>query len=159
MTKVLEGAPHGGLHETAEASRFASLRGGSPPGHDEAPSFWGILAPCTYSAPCEGLSPKPQNRCVQLVNSEPLKTALLCSCEHRSDRCTRLCRAQIGTSSRGNWHNGFVGNFFGIFEATTNGGYQAMLKPIETNNTVIELSAKASSADPSPFVSCDPKSI
>ena len=28
------------------------------------------------------------------------------------------------TSRRGEWRNGFVGNFFGIFEATTNGGYK-----------------------------------
>jgi predicted patatin/cPLA2 family phospholipase len=47
------------------------------------------------------------------------------------------------TSSRGNWRNGFVGNFFGIFEATTNGGYQAMLERIETNNTAIERGAES----------------
>jgi predicted acylesterase/phospholipase RssA len=42
------------------------------------------------------------------------------------------------TSSLGKWRNGFIGNFFGIFEATTNGGYKQMLARIETNNTKIE---------------------
>jgi len=35
------------------------------------------------------------------------------------------------TSRRGEWRNGFVGNFFGIFEATTNGGYKQMLARIQ----------------------------
>jgi len=42
------------------------------------------------------------------------------------------------TSSRGKWLNGFIGNFFGVFEATTNGGYKRMLARIETNNTALE---------------------
>ncbi len=42
------------------------------------------------------------------------------------------------TSSRGQWLNGFIGNFFGIFEATTNGGYKRVLARIETNNTAID---------------------
>lgn len=42
------------------------------------------------------------------------------------------------TSSRGKWLDGFVGNFFGIFEATTNGGYKQMLARIEKNNAAIE---------------------
>jgi predicted patatin/cPLA2 family phospholipase len=41
------------------------------------------------------------------------------------------------TSQRGEWHDGFVGNFFGIFEATTNGGYQQVLARIERNNDAI----------------------
>ena len=42
------------------------------------------------------------------------------------------------TSSRGKWLNGFVGNFFGIFEAATNGGYKQVLARIENNNVAIE---------------------
>ncbi|PYS67615.1 MAG: hypothetical protein DMF73_18950, partial [Acidobacteria bacterium] len=42
------------------------------------------------------------------------------------------------TSSRGKWLDGFVGNFFGIFEATTNGGYQRVLARIDANNAAIE---------------------
>ena len=42
------------------------------------------------------------------------------------------------TSSQGQWRNGLVGNFFGIFEATTNGGYKQVLARIETNNKAIE---------------------
>jgi predicted patatin/cPLA2 family phospholipase len=42
------------------------------------------------------------------------------------------------TSSRGQWLNGFIGNFFGIFEATTNGGYKRILARIETNNAALE---------------------
>jgi hypothetical protein len=42
------------------------------------------------------------------------------------------------TSSRGKWLDGFVGNFFGIFEATTNGGYRRVLARIEHNNGAIE---------------------
>ncbi len=41
------------------------------------------------------------------------------------------------TSQRGEWKNGFVGNFFGIFEATTNGGYKQMLDRIARNNEAI----------------------
>jgi predicted patatin/cPLA2 family phospholipase len=41
------------------------------------------------------------------------------------------------TSRRGAWRNGFVGNFFGIFEATTNGGYKQMLARIERNNDAV----------------------
>lgn len=41
------------------------------------------------------------------------------------------------TSSRGQWLNGFVGSFFGIFEATTNGSYKGILSRIETNNAAI----------------------
>ena len=42
------------------------------------------------------------------------------------------------TSSRGKWLDGFVGNFFGVFEATTNWGYKRILARIETNNAAIE---------------------
>jgi predicted acylesterase/phospholipase RssA len=42
------------------------------------------------------------------------------------------------TSTRGQWLSGFVGNFFGIFEATTNGGYKQMLARIDANNSLIE---------------------
>jgi predicted patatin/cPLA2 family phospholipase len=42
------------------------------------------------------------------------------------------------TSARGTWTEGFVGNFFGIFEATTNGGYKQMLARIAANNAAIE---------------------
>lgn len=42
------------------------------------------------------------------------------------------------TSTRGEWGNGFVGNFFGIFEATTNGGYHRILARIQTSNAAIE---------------------
>jgi predicted acylesterase/phospholipase RssA len=42
------------------------------------------------------------------------------------------------TSARGKWLNGFVGNFFGIFEAATNGGYKRVLARIEDNNAAIE---------------------
>jgi len=41
------------------------------------------------------------------------------------------------TSSLGKWRSGFIGNFFGIFEATTNGGYKQMLARIEASNTKI----------------------
>lgn len=41
------------------------------------------------------------------------------------------------TSRRGEWRDGFVGNFFGIFEATTNGGYKRVLARIEANNAAI----------------------
>jgi predicted patatin/cPLA2 family phospholipase len=42
------------------------------------------------------------------------------------------------TSTRGKWLDGFVGNFFGIFEATTNGGYRRVLERIENNNGAVE---------------------
>jgi len=45
------------------------------------------------------------------------------------------------TSSRGKWIDGLVGNFFGIFEATTNGGYKQMLARIDANNAAIERGA------------------
>jgi len=41
------------------------------------------------------------------------------------------------TSQRGVWRNGFVGNFFGIFEATTNWGYKQMLARIIRNNDAV----------------------
>ena len=43
------------------------------------------------------------------------------------------------TSRRGEWSDGFVGNFFGIFEATTNGSYKRVLARIERNNAAIAL--------------------
>jgi len=46
------------------------------------------------------------------------------------------------TSSRGEWRNGFIGNFFGIFEATANGGYKRVLARIEANNAAIERGAE-----------------
>jgi predicted acylesterase/phospholipase RssA len=42
------------------------------------------------------------------------------------------------TSSRGQWLDGFVGDFFGIFEATTNGGYRRVRARIAGNNAAIE---------------------
>jgi hypothetical protein len=45
------------------------------------------------------------------------------------------------TSQRGQWHNGLVGNFFGIFEATTNNAYKQVLARIEANNAAIERGA------------------
>jgi predicted patatin/cPLA2 family phospholipase len=41
------------------------------------------------------------------------------------------------TSRRGEWMDGFVGNFFGIFEATTNGGYKRVRARIDANNAAI----------------------
>lgn len=41
------------------------------------------------------------------------------------------------TSRRGEWINGFVGGFFGIFEAAANGGYKLMLARISCNNEAI----------------------
>ncbi len=41
------------------------------------------------------------------------------------------------TSQRGQWRNGFLGNFFGIFEATTNHAYKQMLARIAINNEAI----------------------
>ena len=45
------------------------------------------------------------------------------------------------TSRRGEWQNGFVGNFFGIFEATTNGGYKRVRQRIDANNAAIACGA------------------
>lgn len=45
------------------------------------------------------------------------------------------------TSTRGQWRDGFIGNFFGIFEATTNDSYKRMCARIERNNAVIEAGA------------------
>jgi len=45
-------------------------------------------------------------------------------------------------SQRGEWKNGFVGNFFGIFEATTNGGYKQILARIARNNDAIAQGAQ-----------------
>ena len=44
-------------------------------------------------------------------------------------------------SERGKWGRGFLGNFFGIFEATANYSYRRVLKRIEVNNTNIECGA------------------
>ena len=41
------------------------------------------------------------------------------------------------TSQRGQWRNGFLGNFFGIFEATTNHAYKQMLARIAASNEAI----------------------
>jgi predicted patatin/cPLA2 family phospholipase len=41
------------------------------------------------------------------------------------------------TSQRGEWQDGFVGNFFGIFEATTNNAYKQVLSRIGRNNDAI----------------------
>jgi predicted acylesterase/phospholipase RssA len=41
------------------------------------------------------------------------------------------------TSARGQWIDGFVGSFFGLFEATGNGGYRRVLARIEENNARI----------------------
>jgi predicted patatin/cPLA2 family phospholipase len=41
------------------------------------------------------------------------------------------------TSQRGEWRKGFVGNFFGIFEATTNHAYKQVLARIDANNAAI----------------------
>lgn len=46
------------------------------------------------------------------------------------------------TSQRGEWFDGFVGNFFGIFEATTNGGYKQVLARIDRNNEAISRGAQ-----------------
>lgn len=45
------------------------------------------------------------------------------------------------TSQRGRWGKGFLGNFFGIFEATANYSYRRVLKRIEASNTQIERGA------------------
>jgi predicted patatin/cPLA2 family phospholipase len=41
------------------------------------------------------------------------------------------------TSQRGEWKDGVVGNFFGIFEATTNWAYKQMLARVERNNAAV----------------------
>ncbi|HEV2860564.1 MAG TPA: patatin-like phospholipase family protein [Pyrinomonadaceae bacterium] len=41
------------------------------------------------------------------------------------------------TSQRGEWFDGFVGNFFGIFEATTNHAYKQALARIARNNEAV----------------------
>ena len=41
------------------------------------------------------------------------------------------------TSQRGQWRNGFLGNFFAIFEATTNHAYKQMLARIAASNEAI----------------------
>jgi hypothetical protein len=41
------------------------------------------------------------------------------------------------TSQRGEWFDGFVGNFFGIFEATVVGGYKNALARIAANNAAL----------------------
>jgi predicted patatin/cPLA2 family phospholipase len=41
------------------------------------------------------------------------------------------------TSQRGEWLDGFIGIFFGIFEATANGGYKQVLERIERSNDKI----------------------
>ena len=42
------------------------------------------------------------------------------------------------TSQRGEWFDGFVGNFFGIFEATVVGGYKSALARIAANNAALD---------------------
>src|ERR1051325_1641436 len=42
------------------------------------------------------------------------------------------------TSQRRQWRNGFIGNFFGIFEATANHGYKQVLARIAASNAAIE---------------------
>ncbi len=42
------------------------------------------------------------------------------------------------TSRRGKWGKGFLGNFFGIFEATANYSYRRVMTRIEANNAAIE---------------------
>jgi|SRR5215213_2109294 len=42
------------------------------------------------------------------------------------------------TSQRGQWRRGFIGNFFGIFEATTNHAYKQVLARIAASNAAIE---------------------
>jgi predicted patatin/cPLA2 family phospholipase len=42
------------------------------------------------------------------------------------------------TSQSGRWHDGFIGNFFGIFEATTNYGYKQMLGRIAASNAALK---------------------
>ncbi len=43
----------------------------------------------------------------------------------------------LTTSRRGEWKDGFVGNFFCIFEATTNGGYKRVRQRIDANNAAL----------------------
>jgi hypothetical protein len=42
---------------------------------------------------------------------------------------------------QGQWRNGFIGNLFGIFEATTNHAYKQVLARIATNNAAVERGA------------------
>ena len=42
------------------------------------------------------------------------------------------------TSQHGYWRRGFIGNFFGIFEATTNHAYKQVLARIAASNAAIE---------------------
>ena len=42
------------------------------------------------------------------------------------------------TSQLGKWRKGFLGNFFGIFEATANYSYRRVLTRIEANNAAVE---------------------
>jgi predicted patatin/cPLA2 family phospholipase len=46
------------------------------------------------------------------------------------------------TSTRGKWLDGFIGNFFGIFEATTNDNYKRLRARIDRNNAAIEAGAE-----------------
>jgi predicted patatin/cPLA2 family phospholipase len=41
------------------------------------------------------------------------------------------------TSQRGEWFDGFVGNFFGIFEATTNHAYKQIMARVRRNNEAL----------------------
>lgn len=52
------------------------------------------------------------------------------------------------TSQRGEWFDGFVGNFFGIFEATANGGYKQVLARIERSNDAIARGAQGEFVGP-----------
>jgi predicted acylesterase/phospholipase RssA len=47
------------------------------------------------------------------------------------------------TSQKGDWFDGFVGNVFGIFEATTNHAYKTALRRIEASNRALERGEKA----------------
>src|SRR5215469_15455694 len=63
--------------------------------HSDSALVWRLFR--TVQAQCAPLSPRPRIRGVQRVHLEPLNTALLCSCEHDSDRGTRFCPTQIGS--------------------------------------------------------------
>ena len=47
------------------------------------------------------------------------------------------------TSQLGKWRKGFLGNFFGIFEATANYSYRRVLTRIDANNAAIERGANS----------------
>ncbi|HEX5966410.1 MAG TPA: patatin-like phospholipase family protein [Pyrinomonadaceae bacterium] len=47
------------------------------------------------------------------------------------------------TSQLGKWRRGFLGNFFGIFEATANYSYRRVLTRIEVNNAAIDRGANS----------------